>query len=237
MAKSFTSPFVGASSVNQGLRSYMLGIYRYMSYALALSGLVSYLVARSGLAVVLFSSPFGILFSLAPVFVALYFTSRIHTLSFQAAQAWFFVYATLMGFSLSTVFVVFTSAEVTLAFAVASSMFAGLSLYGYTTKKDLTSMGSFLFMAVWGLLVASLLNLFFRSSAVATLMSFVAVFVFSLMTAYDVQKLKRMYYLVGGVDGEKSKIHIFGAMQLYLDFVNLFLHLLHLIRLTSSRND
>ncbi|MBL0725905.1 MAG: Bax inhibitor-1/YccA family protein [Alphaproteobacteria bacterium] len=221
-----------ASSYNEGLRSYMLGVYNYMTVALMLSAVVAYFAAKSGLALALFSSPFGIIVSFAPIGVSLYLAAKFQNMSVSSVRNSLMLYAAIMGLSLSTIFIAFNFREIATAFCITASMFAGMSIYGYLTKKDLSSMGSMLIMAMWGLLVASLVNMFTHSSQLSLIISVIAVLVFSGMVAYDTQKLRQVYYMNGHLPSDMiSKIAILGAMQLYIDFVAIFIHMLQLLRL------
>jgi uncharacterized protein len=165
----------------------------------------------------------GWLITFAPLAISLYFAFELDRISAQNAQILFWVYATLMGMSLASLGFVYTGASITKTFFICSAMFGGMSLYGYSTKKDLTSMGSFLFMGLIGLVVASLVNIFFKSPAIEFALSFLGVLIFTGLIAYDTQKLKSLYYQ--GADSN-SKIGIIAAFTLYLDFINLFIYLL-----------
>jgi FtsH-binding integral membrane protein len=224
-----------ATSVNAGLRSYMMRIYNYMSVALGLSGVVAYFTAKSGLAMAIFTSPLGILVALAPLFMSMYLGFKFHSMTFEKVRSLFFVYSGLMGVSLSSVFLVYTMSDVSLAFFVTASMFGSMSIYGYVTKKDLSAMGSFLIMCVFGLLIASLANMFVHSSGMSMAISFISVLVFAGLTAYDTQKMRDLYYQLGGSNLNVGKLSVFGAMQLYMDFVAIFVHLLHIIG--AMKND
>ena len=175
----------------------------------------------------------GWLITFAPLGISLYFAFGVNRISTQNAQMLFWVYATLMGMSLASLGFVYTGASIAKTFFICSSMFGGMSLYGYSTKKDLTSMGSFLFMGLIGLVVASLVNIFFRSPAIEFALSFLGVLIFTGLIAYDTQKLKVLYYQ--GADSN-SKIGIIAAFNLYLDFINLFIYLLRFFG-TRKNND
>ena len=220
------------SSLNEGLREYMLGVYNYMTVSLLLSAVIAYFTAKTGLAIAIFSSPLSIVFMLAPIGLSLYLATHFHSMSFSSVRNFLFLYASLMGISLSTVFIAFRFDEIAKAFFITSSMFAGMSIYGYTTKKDLSSFGSIMIMAIWGIILASLVNLFMHSSVMSFAISIISVVVFSGMVAFDTQKLRRLYYASNYVpDSIMSKLAVMGAMQLYIDFVNIFIHMLHLLRL------
>jgi FtsH-binding integral membrane protein len=165
----------------------------------------------------------GWLITFAPLGISLYFAFGLDRISTQNAQMLFWVYATLIGMSLASLGFVYTGASITKTFLICSAMFGGMSLYGYSTKKDLTSMGSFLFMGLIGLVIASLINILFRSPAIEFALSFLGVLIFTGLIAYDTQKLKSLYYQGTDTDG---KIGIMAAFTLYLDFINLFIYLL-----------
>lgn len=224
-----------ATSMDQGLRSYMLKIYNYMASALALTGIVALLAAnspafmqamyqvneatgRAGL------TGLGWLVALAPLGMVLWLSFGINRMSASTAQAVFWVYAGVMGLSMSSLFVAYTGESIARTFFVTAGAFGGLSLYGYSTKKDLSGFGSFLIMGLIGIIIASLVNIFLQSSGLAFALSVIGVLVFAGLTAYDTQKLKSMYYQTSG--DSLTKVAIMGALALYLDFINLFMYLL-----------
>lgn len=210
-----------------GLRSYMLSVYNYMASGVLLTGLVAMLFASSGLAADIFAGP-GILkyiVMFAPLAFVMVLSFGINRLSTVAAQALYWAYAAVMGASLSYIFLAYTGVSIAQTFFATSAAFVGLSLWGYTTKKDLSGFGTFLIMGVVGLLVASLINLFLRSSAMDLVISFVGVLLFAGLTAYDTQKIKSIYAHVAGTD-MMGKSVVMGALNLYLDFINMFLFLL-----------
>ena len=229
----FTKAYVGKSQkdFDEGLRSYMLKIYNYMAMALLLTGLMSYgslnfpplmnimyNIGPNG--EFLGQTMLGMVITFAPLGIALFFFMGMGRMSVQTAQVTFWVYAALMGMSLSSLGFIYTGQSLVRTFLICSSVFGAMSLYGYTTKRDLTSMGSFMVM-----IVVSLINLWLQSPAIYFATSFVGVAVFMGLTAWDTQKLKDMYYTSGG--GELGqKLSIMGAFTLYLDFINLFLYLL-----------
>lgn len=211
-----------------GLRSYMIRVYAYMSLGLGLTGLVAFYVASSpSVLVSIFTSPLKWVVMFAPLAMVFFLSARIATLSLSTAQMVFWIFAGLMGLSLSSIFLVFTGESIARLFFITASIFATMSLYGYTTRKDLTAMGSFLMMGVLGLLIASFVNLFFYSSAMQMMISSIGVLVFTGLTAYDVQQIKESYFDsdTADISGKKA---ILGALQLYLDFINLFISLLQL---------
>jgi FtsH-binding integral membrane protein len=214
--------------IDLGLRAYMVRVYMYMAMGLALTGLVAFYAASSpSLMVSIFTSPLKWVVMLAPIGMVFFLSARIGTLSFQTAQMLFWVYAGLMGLSLSSIFLVFTGESIARLFFITSSVFGAMSLYGYTTRKDLTAMGSFLMMGVLGLVIASVVNIFLHSSAMQMMISTVGVLVFTGLTAYDTQQIKSSYFEADDIEitGKKA---IIGALQLYLDFINLFISLLQL---------
>jgi FtsH-binding integral membrane protein len=214
--------------VDVGLRQYMLRVYNYMASALALTGIVAYFFANSGLYMQIAKTPAIWLVILAPLGLVLLLSFGINRLSAAAAQGIFWLYAALMGISLASVFLVFTGASVARVFFITAGTFAAMSLYGYTTQRDLSQLGSFLFMGLIGIIIASLVNIFIASSALQFAISVIGVLVFTGLTAYDTQSIKESYYEADGYEiaGKKA---IMGALQLYLDFVNLFMMLMQLL--------
>jgi uncharacterized protein len=220
----------GAEAViDVGLRQYMLGVYNYMASGLALTGIVALAVASSPAVLsAIFGSPLRWVAILAPVALVFFMSFRIHRMSFMAAQATFWIYAALNGIAFSTIFLVYTGESVARVFFITAAAFAATSIYGYTTKRDLAGFGSFLFMGLIGIVIASLVNLFLVSSAVQFAISVIGVIVFTGLTAWDTQRIKEWY--VEGDDRELTgKKSIMGALSLYLDFINLFLMLMQLL--------
>ena len=214
-------------SYDEGLRSYMLNIYNYMAMALALTGIIAYLAAHSSTIMNMMASPIGLIVSLAPIGVAIAFGTRLHKMSVQTAQTLFWTYAGLLGLSLAPIFLIYTGASIARVFFISSSVFAAMSLYGYSTKRDLTQFGSFLIMGVIGLVLASVINIFLKSSGLQFAMSLIGVLIFTGMTAYDTQKMKQIYYQSNSLDAAMaSKTAIMGALALYMDFVNIFIYML-----------
>jgi len=216
-----------AQVIDQGLREYMLRVYNYMASGLALTGIIAYLGYRTDIYSAIAGSPLIWVVMLAPLGVVLYLSARIHAMSFSSAQTWFWVYAGLVGLSLSGIFYVYSGVSITRVFFITAGMFGAVSLYGYTTKRDLTGFGSFLFMGLIGIIIASVVNIFLASSALHFAISVIGVLVFTGLTAYDTQKIKEIYLEDDGheIAGKKS---IMGALTLYLDFLNLFLMMLRL---------
>jgi hypothetical protein len=210
-----------------GLRKHMLKVYNYMTSGVLLTGIVALLFASSGMALQIMAGP-GILKYLimfSPLVFVMVLSFGIHKLSTAAAQALYWVFAVVMGLSMSTIFLVFTGGSIATTFFATAAAFASLSLYGYTTKRDLSGMGTFLIMGVVGLIVASLLNLFLQSSALMYAISAIGVLIFAGLTVYDTQRIKQIYYQVQGTDFI-GKAAIMGALALYLDFINMFQFLL-----------
>ena len=215
---------------DEGLRIYMLSIYRNMSMALGISALVAYIVGSSEqLAVMLFSTPLAYAVMFAPLIYIFFFSHKLMDMNRQQAMLHLGIFAALNGLSLGSIFLVYTAASIAKTFFITASTFGAMSLYGYTTKKDLTSLGSFAYMGLIGLVIASLINLFLRSAALDFTVSFIGVGIFTLLTAYDTQKLKSIYYSMNGSTARASNIAVYGALTLYLDFINLFTMLLHFV--------
>lgn len=222
-----------SAAIDEGLRTYMLRVYNYMCSALALTGIVAYLTANSPVMMnAIFGTPLMWVVMLAPLGIVFFLSAKIQTMSATAAQATFWVFAVLMGMSLASVFVVYTGTSIARVFFITAGLFGTMSLYGYTTKRDLTGMGSFLMMGLIGVILASVINWFLQSSALEFAISVIGVLVFVGLTAYDTQKIKEMYAASDSAS-VMSKKAIMGALRLYLDFINLFLMLL---RLFGNRN-
>jgi FtsH-binding integral membrane protein len=218
------------TTINAGLRDYMLRIYNYMAAGVGLTAVVAWLTYQlTGPA--LLQNPLMWVFILAPLALVLFIGSRINTLSAATARLLFFLYAALVGVSLSTLLHIYTSASITRVFFIAAATFGALSVFGYATRRDLSGLGTFLFMGLIGIIIASLVNLFLRSTGLDWLISIVGIGVFAGLTAYDTQRIKAMY---DGRDDETSvgRKSVIAALSLYLNFINLFMMLL---RLTGSR--
>jgi len=224
------------AAIDEGLRSYMLRVYNLMAMGLAITGVAAYgtsIMAISngqltGFGQLIFASPLRWVVFLAPLALVFFLSFRINKMSVPAAQTTFWVYSGLVGLSLASVFLVYTGQSIVQTFFVTAAAFGALSLWGYTTKRDLTGMGSFLFMGLIGVIIAMVVNIFLQSSALQFAISAIGVLVFAGLTAYDTQKIKEMYYEGDGevVAGRKA---IMGALRLYLDFINLFLFLLQFL--------
>lgn len=214
--------------IDNGLREHMLSVYNNMGIGLVVSGVVAYLVATVPELTALFlGGPQAFLFVFAPLAMVLVMSFGFEKFSASALQTMFYAYAAVMGVSLSTVFLMYELGSVFQVFGITAVMFLSMSIYGYTTKKDLTSLGGFLLMGLIGLIVASIVNLFMQSAAFDFAISVIGVLIFVGLTAYDTQKVKEVYYLTSGE--ERAKAGVMGALSLYLDFVNLMLYLLKLL--------
>ncbi|MBM3580536.1 MAG: Bax inhibitor-1/YccA family protein [Alphaproteobacteria bacterium] len=223
--------------VDVGLRQHMLKVYNYMASGLTLTGMVAYAAGNSPAVMNLLyaQGPAGQLsptilawiVMLAPIGMVFFLAARIHAMQAQTAQTMFWVYSALMGLSLANIFLVFTGASIARVFFITAGTFAGMSLYGYTTKRDLSRFGSFLFMGLIGVLIAAVVNLFLASSALHFVVSVVGVLVFIGLTAYDTQEIKSIY-LESDSTEVSSKKAILGALKLYLDFINIFVMLIQL---------
>jgi len=219
------------AEIDEGLRSYMLKVYNYMSLAVALTGITAlltanYAVSNPAFANMLYNTPLKWVVMLSPLAFVLVLSFGINKLSTSAAQMIFWAFAAVMGVSLSSIFLVYTGGSIAQTFFVTAAAFASLSLYGYTTKRDMTAMGSFLIMGVVGIIIASIANMFFQSGALAFAINVIGVLVFAALVAYDTQRIKNMYDQVSHSGELMARATIMGALSLYLDFVNLFLFLL-----------
>jgi FtsH-binding integral membrane protein len=227
-----------SAEIDLGLRAYMLKVYNYMAIGLAVTGLVAFFSANAsvnwatgeltGYGQAVFMSPLRWLVIFAPVGAVLFLSFGIQRMAASTAQMVFWVYAALMGLSLSSIFLVYTGQSITQVFFISAASFAALSLYGYTTKRNLSAMGSFLIMGLFGLIIASLVNLFMQSSAMSFAISVLGVGIFAGLTAYDTQTIKEMYYEADDTETAGKKA-IMGALNLYMDFINLFIMLLRLV--------
>ena len=216
------------AAFDAGLRSYMLSVYNYMASGVLLTGIVALLFASSGYAATILGGPgilkYVIMFS--PLAFVMVLSFGINRLSTGTAQLLFWLFATVMGLSMASIFLVFTGESIAMTFFATAAGFAGLSLWGYTTKKDLSGFGTFLIMGVVGLLVAMSITMFVQSCALQLAISFIGVLLFAGLTAYETQRIKSLYFHVAGTD-MMGKTVIMGALSLYLDFVNMFTFLLN----------
>ena len=242
-----------AAVVDEGLRSYLLRVYNYMGLGLVVTGLVSYFtyaaattadptqaVAQLGanvyltsLGAAIYTGPLMWLIVFAPLAFVMVLSFGINRMSTGAAQLAFWAFSAVMGLSLSSIFLTYTGTSIAKVFFISAATFGAMSLYGYTTKRDLTAIGSFLFMGLIGIILASLVNMFIASSALSFVISILGVLIFVGLTAYDTQRIKLSYSASYGAD-VLQKGAIMGALSLYLDFINLFLMLL---RLTGSQRN
>ncbi len=245
--QTITGARVGTAAIDEGLRAFMLRVYNYMAAGLAITGIVAYGVfalavtkdPNSAVATLsngamitefgrlIFVSPLKWVLLLAPLGVVFFLSARLPKMSVEGAQATFWIYAALVGASLASIFLVYAHGSIARVFFITAASFGALSLYGYTTQKDLSGWGSFLIMGVIGIVIASLVNLFVASSGLQFAISVIGVLVFAGLTAYDTQSIKEEYYAGDTqlVAGQKA---IMGALRLYLDFLNMFLMLLSL---------
>ncbi|AQS87128.1 hypothetical protein AA101099_1050 [Neoasaia chiangmaiensis NBRC 101099] len=239
-------------TVDVGLRAYMLRVYNWMAAGLALTGLVAYAVAETSLRDLFFHvvqtmsgglalrpTGLGMLAMFAPLAFVMVMSFGVNRLSRQAAQALFWAFCAVMGASLSNILMVYTGESVARAFFVSAATFGAMSLWGYTTRRDLSSMGSFLFMGMIGLLIAMVVNIFLRSSEVAFIVSIAGVGIFTLMTAFDTQRIRAVYlqYMAYAGADEVAKRSVYDALGLYLNFINLFTFLMQFMGVRSSNNN
>ncbi|MDR3406921.1 MAG: Bax inhibitor-1/YccA family protein [Methylovirgula sp.] len=245
-------PQAGRAQIDQGLRSYMLGVYNNMVIGLAITGLIAYganmlavthdpaqAVAHFGhiyltaFGQALYFSPLKWLVVFAPLALVFFFSFQINRISASTARALFLVFSAAMGLSLSTLVLVYTGNSIARAFFITAASFGALSLYGYTTPRSLSAMGSFMMMGLFGLIIASVVNIFLHSTGLQFALSILTVIIFAGLTAWDTQSIKEMYYASDDHEtAEKKSVN--GALRLYLDFINIFVALL---QLTGSRNN
>ncbi len=226
----FAQPGLAVPATDEGLRSFMLSVYNYMGLGLAITGIVALVVASTpALWQPIFGTPLKWVVMLAPLGFVFFLSARIQSMSASAAQITFWLFAGVMGLSMASIFLFYTGESIARVFFVTAATFGAVSLYGYTTKRDLTGMGSFLFMGLIGIVIASLVNLFIGSSALQFAVSVIGVLVFTGLTAWDTQRLKNQYLGSLQMGGELvAKGAIMGALSLYLNFINLFMMMLQL---------
>ncbi len=223
-------------AIDEGLRAYMIRVYNLMALGLAITGVAAFGTAQMAVSdgqltafgQLIFASPLRWVVMLAPLGFVFFLSARIEKMSVSAAQTTFWAFAALMGLSLASIFLVFTGESIVRVFFITAASFGGLSLWGYTTKRDLTGMGSFLFMGLIGLIIAMVVNIFLSSSALQFVISAIGVLIFAGLTAYDTQKIKEMYWEGDDVLATGRKA-IMGALRLYLDFINLFMFMLQFL--------
>ena len=224
--------------VDEGLRQYMIKIFNYMCIGLCITALGAWIGANTSLLGMMFSvneaantislSPLGWIITLAPLAMVIAFNVMMTRASSSSLQLMFWAFSAVMGLSMSNILIVYTASSITRVFLITAATFGAMSLYGYSTKRDLTAMGSFMIMGLWGLIIASLVNIFLQSTGLYYALSYLSIVVFVGLTAYDMQKLKSLYYSTG--EGEiRNKVAISGALELYLDFINLFISLLRIM--------
>jgi len=230
-------PGLGAATdarYDEGLRRHMLRVYNYMGLGLVVTGAVAMLVASTpALYVPIFSTPLKWVVMFAPLAFVMIFSFRIEKMSAATAQMAFWAFCAVMGLSLASVFLVFTGTSIARTFFIAASMFAATSLWGYTTRRDLTQVGSFLIMGLIGVIIASVVNIFLGSTALQFAISVIGIFVFVGLTAWDTQAIKTQYAESMGEESQQ-KLAVFGAFSLYLNFINIFQLLL---ALTGQREE
>lgn len=225
-----TSRQASEVSYDQGLRSYLQKVYNYMAAALGVTGLVAFGVASSPAAMqAIFGTPLAYVVMFAPLIFVLVLSFGINRMSAGTAQIVFWAYSATMGLSLATIFAMYTGESIARAFFITAALFGAMSLYGYTTKRDLSGMGSFLMMGLIGVVIASLVNIFLKSTGMQFAISLLSVIIFTGLTAYDTQRIKDVYYSVVGHGEAMSKAAIMGALSLYLDFINLFMQMLRFV--------
>lgn len=223
------------AGVDLGLRAYMNKVYSFMAVGLALTGAIAHLVSSlaynfetntlTQFGSVIYGSPLSFIIMLAPLGFIMALSFGINKMRESTVQILFWTFASVMGLSLSSIFIQYTGESIARVFFISASTFGALSLYGYTTKKDLSGWGSFLFIGLVGILIASIVNIFMASSMLQFAISVIGVLVFAGLTAYDTQQIKNMYFESSGNQGKKA---IMGSLRLYLDFINLFIMLLQL---------
>ncbi len=219
---------LSAANQDQGLRKYMLSIYNYMASGVLLSGVIALLFARSGMAESVMGTPLRWVIALAPLGFVMAMSFGLHKMQTATLNLLFWGFSIAMGLSLSSIFFIYTGPSIAMTFFATAGAFAGLSLYGYTTKRNLSAMGSFMAMGLIGIIIAMVLNMFLQSSGLGLAISVLGVLIFAGLTAWDNQRLRQTYFQVQGTD-MVQKVVIMGALSLYLDFVNMFQFLLSLM--------
>ena len=223
--ENLTNPSVAAQQIDEGLRIYMTKVYNYMAAGLGLTALTAYLGDVSGLYQAIAATWLIWVVMFAPLGMVLWLSARLPKMTARQAQTMFWVYAALMGLSLSYVLLYYTGESVFRTLLVTAGAFGALSLYGYTTKRDLSAMGAFLFIGLVGIILAMIANFFIASTALQFTISVIGVLIFAGLTAYDTQSIKRIYH-AGDTREIAEKKAVMGALRLYLDFINMFLFLL-----------
>lgn len=230
-----------SASYSAGLKKHFSNVYSYMSSALAITGLIAFVCSHStALMNTFFTNPFLMfIFALLPIGLSYYMISRIQTMSLSGAATCLMLYSGLIGFSLAPIFLIYTHTSIAKTFFISASMFGLTSIYGYVTKKDLSSVGSFAIMAVIGILIASLVNLFFKSSGLDFVISIIGLIAFIVLAAWDTQKVKNIYLSAGSVAQESEmmqKLAVLSALSLYIDFIQIFVFLLRFMGERRNHN-
>ena len=226
-------------TVDEGLRQYMIKIFNYMGSGLCITALAAWVVVNTPLLTMMYSineqahtaslSALGWIITLAPLALVFAFGAVANRASASKLLLMFFGFSAIMGMSCANILISYSGASITRVFLITAATFGAMSLYGYTTKRDLTGIGSFMYMGLWGVIIASIVNIFMASSGLYYAISYISVAVFVGLTAYDMQNLKALYYGIGADEESRNKVAISGALNLYLDFINLFLSLLRLM--------
>jgi FtsH-binding integral membrane protein len=222
-----------SAAIDAGLRRYMLSVYNYMAAGLGVTGLVAYVAVATGFYQQIAATPLIWVVMLAPLAAVLFLSFRIERMAIGAAQAVFWGFAAIMGLSLAGILLIYTGTSIARVFFISAGTFAAMSLYGYATNRDLSRFGSFLFMGLIGIVLASIVNIFVGSSALQFAISVIGVLLFTGLTAYDTQRIKQVYFGAAAT-GDLAKPALMGALTLYLDFINLFVMLL---QLTGTRRE
>lgn len=227
-SKSYNTEYSSSKTFDAGLRSYMQRVYNLMSLALFITAITAFITANvPAIFHTIHGSPLKWLVMFAPLAFVFFFSAKINSISANTAKNYLWIFSLLMGLSLSYIFVIYSAQSIARVFFITSIMFGSMSYYGYVTKKDLSSWGSFLIMGVIGIIIASIINIFLQSSAMDFAISFIGVIIFTALTAYDTQKIKNLYYQLSNSDSSSiQKSAIMGALSLYMDFINLFIMLL-----------
>lgn len=226
-------------TIDEGLRQYMIKIFNYMGAGLCITALAAWLVANTPMLGMMYNinqaantvslSALGWIILLAPLAMVFGFGAMVQRASSSAVKLMFFAFSFVMGMSCANILLLYSGESITRVFLITAATFGAMSLYGYSTKRDLTGIGSFLYMGLWGIIIASLVNIFMKSTGLYYAVSYISVVVFVGLTAYDMQKLKELYYGVSADEESRNKVAISGALNLYLDFINLFLSLLRIM--------
>lgn len=239
LGQNYAKPGIGAQEM--GLAAYMRGVYNNMVIGLIITGLAAWLtnlmavtetasghLALSAFGHAIYASPLRWVIMLAPLGLVMLFSFQLNRMQADTARALFFVFAAVMGLSLSSILLVYTGESITQVFFITAFSFAGLSFYGYTTQRSLSAMGSFMMMGLWGIIIASFVNIFMQSSEIQWATSFLAIIIFAGLTAWDTQAIKQLYYAGDGYEVAAKK-SIYGALMLYMDFINIFISLLQIM--------